>query len=472
MIFALRVSTPRKGAHRTMAPRTASPTLPRTRRPEGMSLEDWQIALRREFGREQKFPPGEPRHGAGLLRVRRHQPATQRTYRVAIRGRNPGDNYLLLPRLRRQHAGHLQAHRVHAGRLGAQARRQGGLRAPAFTPPIRRSTCATALSARWSSAPEPTARQPLRRLASPLFRRRTAPEAGGVRPIPRVPGRRQRRRPRAALLRRRPGVHRPGRATAQRRRRDRQAFPQGAAQPAFADLLKASLYPYQRQGALFAAEGRPLPARRRHGPGQDDPGHRRRRDPGADRRRRARADRLPHLAQAPVEAGDRASSPAAIRRGRRGLSSGARGRCTRPTTFFKITNYDVIHRDLDVIRRWQPDLIILDEAQRIKNWKTRTARTVKRLDSALRLRAHRHAAGEPAGGTALDRRVRRPLPPGADVPLPRRAPARGRARAGSSATATSREIAETLAPILLRRTKDEVLQGAARAAGQSGSSCR
>ena len=30
---------------------------------------------------------------------------------------------------------------------------------------------------------------------------------------------------------------------------------------------------------------------------------------------------------------------------------------------------------------WQPDLIILDEAQRIKNWKTRTAQSVKRLDS-------------------------------------------------------------------------------------------
>ena len=41
----------------------------------------------------------------------------------------------------------------------------------------------------------------------------------------------------------------------------------------------------------------------------------------------------------------------------------------------------MICRDLDAIRRWQPDVIILDEAQRIKNWKTRTAQTVKQLDS-------------------------------------------------------------------------------------------
>jgi len=49
--------------------------------------------------------------------------------------------------------------------------------------------------------------------------------------------------------------------------------------------------------------------------------------------------------------------------------------------FFKIVNYDVIHRDLDVISEWVPDLIILDEAQRIKNWKTRMAQSVKQLKS-------------------------------------------------------------------------------------------
>ena len=47
--------------------------------------------------------------------------------------------------------------------------------------------------------------------------------------------------------------------------------------------------------------------------------------------------------------------------------------------FFKITNYDVIHRDLEAIMAWSPELIILDEAQRIKNWQTRTAQSVKKL---------------------------------------------------------------------------------------------
>src|SRR5205807_9203915 len=53
--------------------------------------------------------------------------------------------------------------------------------------------------------------------------------------------------------------------------------------------------------------------------------------------------------------------------------------------FFKITNYDTVHRDLDLIAAWSPDLVVLDEAQRIKNWNTRTARSVKRIASPYAL---------------------------------------------------------------------------------------
>ena len=50
-------------------------------------------------------------------------------------------------------------------------------------------------------------------------------------------------------------------------------------------------------------------------------------------------------------------------------------------SFYKLINYELVSRDIDLIREWSPDLIILDEAQRIKNWKTRTARYVKQLES-------------------------------------------------------------------------------------------
>jgi SNF2 family DNA or RNA helicase len=49
--------------------------------------------------------------------------------------------------------------------------------------------------------------------------------------------------------------------------------------------------------------------------------------------------------------------------------------------FFTILNYELVRRDLDELERLRPEVIILDEAQRIKNWRTKTADAVKRLRS-------------------------------------------------------------------------------------------
>jgi superfamily II DNA or RNA helicase len=49
--------------------------------------------------------------------------------------------------------------------------------------------------------------------------------------------------------------------------------------------------------------------------------------------------------------------------------------------FFNIINYELVLRDEEDLYRLKPDLIILDEAQRIKNWRTKTADAVKRLRS-------------------------------------------------------------------------------------------
>jgi len=52
---------------------------------------------------------------------------------------------------------------------------------------------------------------------------------------------------------------------------------------------------------------------------------------------------------------------------------------------FLIINYEQLLRDLETVRRWDPDLVVLDEAQRIKNWATKTALTVKGLAPTYRL---------------------------------------------------------------------------------------
>jgi len=60
----------------------------------------------------------------------------------------------------------------------------------------------------------------------------------------------------------------------------------------------------------------------------------------------------------------------------------ARLRAYQTPPFFTIVNYEQMLGDaLEVNERLKPDVVILDEAQRIKNWDTKTARAVKRLCS-------------------------------------------------------------------------------------------
>ena len=49
--------------------------------------------------------------------------------------------------------------------------------------------------------------------------------------------------------------------------------------------------------------------------------------------------------------------------------------------FFNLTSYELVLKDVRYMRELKPDLIILDEAQRIRNWTTATARTIKQLKS-------------------------------------------------------------------------------------------
>jgi len=50
-------------------------------------------------------------------------------------------------------------------------------------------------------------------------------------------------------------------------------------------------------------------------------------------------------------------------------------------TFFNLTSYELVLKDIEDMHDLRPDLIILDEAQRIRNWATATARIIKQLKS-------------------------------------------------------------------------------------------
>ncbi len=59
----------------------------------------------------------------------------------------------------------------------------------------------------------------------------------------------------------------------------------------------------------------------------------------------------------------------------------ARRALYREPSFFKIINYELVRFDMDELLKLHPDLTILDEAQRIKNWRAKTAMMVKSLPS-------------------------------------------------------------------------------------------
>ena len=85
--------TSKKGGSR---PRKAA-KISRTRKPDEMSLEQWQVALRRQFAQKQDLRitniGGEPIFSEFLV----INPQTDGQYRVAIRGQGLGDNYCSCP---------------------------------------------------------------------------------------------------------------------------------------------------------------------------------------------------------------------------------------------------------------------------------------------------------------------------------------------------------------------------------------
>src|SRR5712671_4924160 len=144
-------------------------------------------------------------------------------------------------------------------------------------------------------------------------------------------------------------------------------------------LLKVPLFPYQIRGALFAAcRGRVVLA--------DDMGLGKtiQAIAGAELLRRRRGiERVLVVAPASVkyqwktEIEKFCNLPAQVIDGLMPY----RKKLYASPTFFNLTSYELVLKDIEDMHNMRPDLIILDEAQRIRNWATATARTIKQLKS-------------------------------------------------------------------------------------------
>lgn len=352
--------------------------LSRLHRPEDLSLEAWQRALRRQFGREQKLLLKNAGAHPIFSEFEVTNPQTRNTYRVVIRGSEPGTNFCSCPDFATNRLGTCK----HVEFTLARLERKPGARkalARGFEPAC--SEVYLQYGARRDVRFRPGAHAPagLRRLAERYF------GADGT------------LRPDAfsrfnVFLSAAAGLDRELRCyedalgfVAQVRdaeRRDKaldEAFPRGIRSPRFKNLLRVPLYDYQAEAALFASRaGRSIIG--------DDMGLGKTieaiaaveimaRHFGVERVLVVCPTSLKHQWEREIaRVVDR--STRVIGGFRRAREDGFRGE-----SFYKITNYDTVYRDLDLIAAWSPDLVILDEAQRIKNWNTRTARSVKKIAS-------------------------------------------------------------------------------------------
>ena len=426
----------------------------RLRKPEDMPLEQWQIALRRQFAEKQNFRlkniGDEPIFSEFIVT----NPQTKGEYRVAIRGQRIGDNFCSCPDFAVNTLGTCKHIEYTLGKL---QRKRGGKKALAegFQPPYSEIYLRYGAKREVIFKPGTECPPSLLELALRYF-----DNDGLLKP---------QSYEKFDVFIRDVGVFEHDlrcyddtitfiaevRDQLHLKKRIDKAFPSGISSKGFTKLLKVPLYPYQRKGALFAAKaGRSLIA--------DDMGLGKTiqaiaaveilaRTVGLERVLVVSPTSLKHQWKQEIEkfcgrSVDVIEGPIAKRAGLYASDS-----------FYKITNYEVIHRDLELIRHWAPDMIILDEAQRIKNWKTRRAQSVKKLDS-------KHAFV--LTGTPLENRLEELHSIVEFVDRFRLGPMFRFLAEHQHVDDVGRvigyhnlsKIAKTLEPILVRRTKHEVLK--------------
>jgi len=432
--------------------RTARIVLSRFRKPAELSLDEWQARLRRDFGRKQRFAWANTGDHAvfSTFTVTNRQKGT--TYKVAIRGVARGDNFCACPDFATNALGTCK----HVEFVLRKLERQVGKRALKAGFTAAYSEVFLHYGARRELRWRPGSACPARvvAMAGRLF------DADGVL----RPGVEQ-RLPRLFTVARSAGHdlrHYPdGDQHLQALREDALRIqdlaalcPDGADSPVLTGLLRTTLAPYQRAGALFAARTGRVVLADEMGLGKTVQAI----AAAALLRRVQRAARILVVCPASLtaqwqsELARFAGWEAQIIAGPRTARVAA---WAEPSTL-RLAAYDVVVRDQAEVAAFAPDLVIVDEAQRIKNWRTRAAQALKRLTAPLAF---------VLTGTPLENRLE-DLHSIVEFIDRQRLGALFRFLHGHQTTDQHgkvtgyhdlHRIAEHLAPILLRRRKAEVL---------------
>jgi superfamily II DNA or RNA helicase len=436
------------------------PKLSRTHAPVDLSPVDWQRGLRRQFGREQAFGLENLTDEPFFSEFRVSNPASKSSYRVAIRGLGPGGNFCSCPDYATSELGTCKHLEFTLGKLekkrGAKAAFARGYR-PAFSELYLRNEGQRRVHFRAGTDCPPAVKE----AAAALF----DAEHDGMLPEERL----GELEPFMSLASKSGHELRAyddaldfvaGRRDADRRAAKlEQLFPRGAADPKLKTILKVPLYPYQAEGALFAVRaGRALIG--------DDMGLGKTIQAIAAMEILARhfgvskvlvicPTSLKYQWQSEIErfAGRKGKQAARVIGGGRAQ----RAKDYALDDFCKITNYEKLKPDLDQIAAWAPELVIVDEAQRVKNWNTIAARALKRIDSSYAI---------VLTGTPLENKLEELISIVQFVDQHRLGPTwkllhehQVKDEAGRVTGYTGLDkIGQTLAPVMIRRRKSEVLR--------------
>lgn len=352
--------------------------LSRLHKPPEMSLEDWQIELRRQFGREQDYQLDNKGEHPLFSEFEVVNPQSKNAYTVHIRGTRLGDNHCSCPDFATNTLGtckHIEftLARLEAQRGAIEKLRQG------YQPPYSEIFLQYGARREVRFRPGSDCSAELSRLASRFFGLDGAllPEASGR--FEQFLSQARTLEPELRCFDDVLSFVAEVRDVEQRKKRVSEECPRGIRSAIFRNLLKVSLYDYQREGVLFAARAGRCLLGDEMGLGKTIQGiasaELMARLFGVERVLIICPTSLKHQWQREIErCCQRSCEVINGLRGRREVLYGTE-------SFFKVVNYDTVYRDLDLIDKWGPDLVILDEAQRIKNWNTRTARSVKRIVS-------------------------------------------------------------------------------------------
>ncbi|MBL8375074.1 DEAD/DEAH box helicase [Accumulibacter sp.] len=441
---------------KTSARSTTEPRLSRQRKPANLPVDDWQRALRRQFGREQPFRFENLGDDPVFSEFSVFNPDSRRRYRVAIRGAQIGDNHCSCPDFATNDLGtckHIEftLAQICARPGGKRTLEQGfqGSFSELFLDYAGQRCVRLRPGSDFPAELQPTMRQLFDETGGWQLSSQRFAELPAFVDSVRSAGHDLRCAEDALSF---VAEVRDGEI---RRQTLTTAYPLGADSPELKALLKVGLYPYQREGALFAARaGRSLIG--------DEMGLGKTVQAIAAMEIFAShfaAERV--LIVCPTSLKHQWEREITRFTDRRatvigGLRAVRQARYAQDD-FCKIANYETVSRDLDLIEAWAPDVVIVDEAQRIKNWNTIAARALKRIDSPYAI---------VLTGTPLENRLEELISIVQFVDQHRLGPTwrlldehqqrdeRGRVIGYRDL----HRIGQTLAPIMLRRRKSEVLE--------------